>query len=81
MNENHELALEDEIKKYKDGRILVKGLVYSYINIRGGIVNESQTEICQKLGISKAAFYKSLHSLEDQKLISWESKEISIVLK
>ena len=77
----NELILEDEIKKYKDGLILVKGLVHSYIIIQGGTINESQTEICKKLGISKAAFYKSLHRLEDQKLISWESKEISIVLK
>ena len=81
MNENHELILEDEIKKYKDGRITVKGLVHSYIRIQGGIINESQKEICKKLGISKAAFYKSLHRLEEQELISWESKEISIVLK
>ena len=81
MNENYKLTLEDAIKKYKDGRITVKGLVHFYIDIQGGSIKKSQKEICEKLGISKAAFYKSLHRLEEQKLISWDAQEISIVLK
>ena len=77
----YKLTLDDAIEKHKAGHITVKGLLHIYLHIMGGNVEESKKEICQKLKISKAAFYKALNQLEAQNLISWDVQQISVMIK
>jgi len=72
----YKLTLDDAIKKHKAGHITVKGLLHIYLHIMGGNFKKSQKEICQRLKISKASFYKALNQLEEEKLISWDAQKI-----
>ena len=72
----YRLTLEKAIAHYADGLITASGLLYFYLKIRlapGWKCTLHQREITEKLGISRAAFYKAIAKLSELGLIEFET--------
>lgn len=72
----YQLTLQDAIAHYQNGDITAKGLLHFYLKIRlrpGWTLKETQKEICETLGISRAAFYSALSKLKAEGSISWSA--------
>lgn len=74
VSQHYRLTLQDAIAHYQQGDLTAKGLLHFYLKIRlkpGWTLRETQKEICQKLGISRAAFYSALSRLRAEGSIQW----------
>ena len=72
----YKMTLADAINDYKQGLISATALMYYYCKITikpGWKQTLHQQEISKKLGISKAAFYKSIARLKEKDLIDFET--------
>jgi Transcriptional regulators len=75
---SYQITLEEAKLHYELGDLTVKGLVHFYIKIRlepGYILKETKEEICETLGISRAAFYNALSRLKAEGSINWSTSE------
>jgi hypothetical protein len=74
--QHYQITLESAIAHYEKGDFTVKGLLHVYIKIRlkdGWTLKETQKEITDKLGISRAAFYLALSRLKAEGSINWSA--------
>ena len=74
--QHYRLTWEEVITHYQEGLITAPGLLYYYLKIRlapGWKMTLHQREITEKLGISRAAFYKAISKLNQQGLIEFEA--------
>ena len=72
--QHYRVTLTDAIAHYQRGDLTAKGLLHFYLKIRlakGWVLRESQVEICQKLGISRPAFYSAISRLKAEGAINW----------
>lgn len=72
----YEITLTDAIAGYQTGDYTAKGLLHLYFKIRlkrSWTLKETQKEICEKLGISRAAFYSALSKLKAEGSINWSA--------
>jgi hypothetical protein len=72
----YQLTLADAIAHYQKGDLTAKGLLHFYFKIRlknGWTLKETQKEITDKLGISRAAFYSALSKLRAEGSINWSA--------
>ena len=74
--QHYEVFLTDAIAHYQKGDLTAKGLLHFYFKIRlkdGWTLKETQKEITEKLGISRAAFYSALSKLKAEGSINWSA--------
>ena len=74
--QHYQLTLADAIAHYQSGDLTAKGLLHFYFKIRlkdGWTLKETQKEITDKLGISRAAFYSALSKLKAEGSINWSA--------
>ena len=74
--QHYEMTLTDAIAGYQTGDHTAKGLLHLYFKIRlkkGWTLKETQKEICEQLGISRAAFYSALSKLKAEGSINWSA--------
>jgi hypothetical protein len=74
--QHYQVTLADAITHYQRGDLTAKGLLHFYFKIRlknGWILKETQKEITEKLGISRAAFYSALSKLRAEGSINWSA--------
>jgi len=74
--QHYEVFLTDAIAHYQKGDLTAKGLLHFYFKIRlkdGWTLKETQKEITDKLGISRAAFYSALSRLKAEGSINWSA--------
>jgi hypothetical protein len=74
--QHYQVTLADAIAHYQRGDLTAKGLLHFYFKIRlknGWILKETQKEITEKLGISRAAFYSALSKLRAEGSINWSA--------
>ena len=74
--QHYQVGLIEAISHYQRGDLTAKGLLHFYIKIRlkaGWKLKETQKEISQKLGISRAAFYSALSKLKAEGSINWSA--------
>jgi DNA-binding MarR family transcriptional regulator len=74
--QHYRLTLKQAIAHYNNGLITTPGLLYFYLKIRlapGWKCTLHQREITEKLGISRAAFYKAIAKLSELGLIEFET--------
>ena len=74
--QHYQVTLADAITHYQKGDLTAKGLLHFYFKIRlknGWILKETQKEITEKLGISRAAFYSALSKLRAEGSINWSA--------
>ena len=74
--QHYRLTLKQAIAHYNNGLITAPGLLYFYLKIRlapGWKCTLHQREITEKLGISRAAFYKAIAKLSELGLIEFEA--------
>jgi hypothetical protein len=76
--QHYPITTEKAIAHYQAGDITAKGLLHFYLNIRlapGWTLKETQKQICETLGISRAAFYNALSRLKAEGSINWSTPE------
>jgi hypothetical protein len=76
--QHYPITTEKAIAHYQAGDITAKGLLHFYLNIRlapGWTLKETQKQICETLGISRAAFYSALSRLKAEGSINWSTPE------
>jgi len=76
--QHYPITTEKAIAHYQAGDITAKGLLHFYLNIRlapGWTLRETQKQICETLGISRAAFYSALSRLKAEGSINWSTPE------
>lgn len=74
--QHYPVTLIDAIAHYQKGDLTAKGLLHFYFKIRlkaGWTLKETQKEITDKLGISRAAFYSALSKLKAEGSINWSA--------
>jgi hypothetical protein len=74
--QHYQVTLADAIAHYQRGDLTAKGLLHFYFKIRlknGWTLKETQKEITEKLGISRAAFYSALSKLRAEGSINWSA--------
>ena len=74
--QHYQVTLADAIAHYQRGDLTAKGLLHFYFKIRlknGWTLKETQKEITDKLGISRAAFYSALSKLKAEGSINWST--------
>ena len=74
--QHYEVTLTSAIAHYQKGDLTAKGLLLFYLKIRlkqGWVLKETQKEITDKLGISRAAFYSALSKLKAEGSINWST--------
>lgn len=74
--QHYQITLADAITHYQKGDLTAKGLLHFYFKIRlkaGWTLKETQKEITEKLGISRAAFYSALSKLKAEGSINWSA--------
>lgn len=74
--QHYPVTLTDAIAHYQKGDLTAKGLLHFYFKIRlkaGWTLKETQKEITDKLGISRAAFYSALSKLKAEGSINWSA--------
>jgi hypothetical protein len=74
--QHYQVTLADAITHYQRGDLTAKGLLHFYFKIRlknGWTLKETQKEITEKLGISRAAFYSALSKLKAEGSINWST--------
>jgi hypothetical protein len=74
--QHYQVTLADAIAHYQRGDLTAKGLLHFYFKIRlknGWTLKETQKEITDKLGISRAAFYSALSKLRAEGSINWSA--------
>jgi hypothetical protein len=74
--QHYQITLESAITHYQRGDLTAKGLLHFYFKIRlkdGWTLKETQKEITDKLGISRAAFYSALSRLKAEGSINWST--------
>lgn len=74
--QHYQITLADAIAHYQRGDLTAKGLLHFYFKIRlknGWTLKETQKEITEKLGISRAAFYSALSKLKAEGSINWSA--------
>ncbi|MCD8489501.1 MAG: hypothetical protein LRZ84_22875 [Desertifilum sp.] len=75
-HQHYRLTLLDAIAHYQQGDLTAKGLLHFYLKIRlkpGWTLKETQKEICETLGISRAAFYSALSKLKAEGSVNWSA--------
>ena len=74
--QHYQITLESAIAHYQRGDLTAKGLLHFYFKIRlkaDWTLKETQKEITDKLGISRAAFYSALSKLKAEGSINWST--------
>jgi len=74
--QHYQITLESAITHYQRGDLTAKGLLHFYFKIRlkaDWTLKETQKEITDKLGISRAAFYSALSRLKAEGSINWSA--------
>lgn len=74
--QHYQITLESAIAHYQRGDLTAKGLLHFYFKIRLKVhwtLKETQKEITDKLGISRAAFYSALSKLKAEGSINWST--------
>ena len=74
--QHYAVELTDAISHYQQSDLTAKGLLHFYFKIRlkkGWTLKETQKEICEQLGISRAAFYSALSKLKAEGSINWSA--------
>ncbi|MEK0184809.1 hypothetical protein [Microcoleus anatoxicus] len=74
--QHYEVFLTDAIAHYQKGDLTAKGLLHFYFKIRlkdGWTLKETQKDITDKLGISRAAFYSAISKLKAEGSINWSA--------
>jgi hypothetical protein len=74
--QHYQITLESAIAHYQRGDLTAKGLLHFYFKIRlkaDWTLKETQKEITDKLGISRAAFYSALSKLKAEGSINWSA--------
>jgi hypothetical protein len=74
--QHYQITLESAIAHYQRGDLTAKGLLHFYFKIRlkaDWTLKETQKEITEKLGISRAAFYSALSKLKAEGSINWSA--------
>jgi len=74
--QHYQITLENAIAHYQRGDLTAKGLLHFYFKIRlkpDWTLKETQKEISDKLGISRAAFYSALSRLKTEGSINWST--------
>ena len=74
--QHYQVTLESAIAHYQRGDLTAKGLLHFYFKIRlkaDWTLKETQKEITDRLGISRAAFYSALSKLKAEGSINWSA--------
>lgn len=74
--QHYPVSLAQAIAHYQSGDLTAKGLLHFYFKIRlkaGWTLKETQKEITDNLGISRAAFYSAISKLKAEGSINWSA--------